>query len=105
MHWIFLLFFSQAIVNEDTQGSITHLQAEIKRLKETLLQYQENSILKNPSTGSVNSGKCSYYSVRILLCNSLLVYLYRYTVFNIEVKAYTAVIYSLLQERRSRLCT
>lgn len=33
-----LFFFCQAIINEDTQGNVRQLQAEVKKLKEQLAQ-------------------------------------------------------------------
>lgn len=35
----------QAVVNEDTQGNVTQLQAEVKRLKEQLAQLTSGQML------------------------------------------------------------
>lgn len=40
---------NKAVINEDMQGSVIHLQAEIRRLKESLQQYQNSDV-----TGSQN---------------------------------------------------
>ena len=46
------------MVNENIHGSVSHLQAEIKRLKDTIAQYQLQGniteISKSPDEGRVN---------------------------------------------------
>lgn len=36
--WFSLKYLSKAVVNEDTQGNVSQLQAEVKKLKEQLAQ-------------------------------------------------------------------
>lgn len=45
--WTFsaLLIPVQAVVNEDTQGNVSQLQAEVKRLKEQLSQFTSGQII------------------------------------------------------------
>lgn len=42
---LFKKILEQAVVNEDTQGNVTQLQAEVKRLKEQLAQLTAGQIL------------------------------------------------------------
>ncbi|XP_064610861.1 kinesin-like protein KIF15 [Liolophura sinensis] len=40
---------NKAVVNEDSQGSVSHLQAEVRRLKELLAQCHSGAVPTNPS--------------------------------------------------------
>lgn len=41
----FLKIPEQAVVNEDTQGNVSQLQAEVKRLKDQLAQFTSGQLL------------------------------------------------------------
>ena len=45
-------FVLQAVVNEDTQGNVSHLQAEIRKLKDQLAEFQAGSVPR-PIPGTV----------------------------------------------------
>ena len=49
---IFILFVLQAVVNEDTQGNVSHLQAEIRKLKDQLASFQAGNVPR-PIPGTV----------------------------------------------------
>lgn len=42
---LFKKILGQAVVNEDTQGNVSQLQAEVKRLKEQLAQLASGQLL------------------------------------------------------------
>lgn len=57
---------NKAVVNEDTQGNVAHLQAEVKRLRDMLVQFQSGSIpptvpasAECTCTGSADQGASS----------------------------------------------
>ena len=52
-------------MNEDAQGSVAHLQAEIKRLKEVLQQYQ------SVSAGQMQDGEYSHATGHGLLITDI----------------------------------
>ena len=51
----------QAVINEDTQGNVAHLQTEIRRLRDMLSQFQSGNIPHpipfNTAGGDGNAGK------------------------------------------------
>lgn len=51
------------MVNEDTQGNVSHLQAEIRRLKQQLTEYQTGVILPSLPSKDAAAGEihCHYY--------------------------------------------
>ena len=59
---LFKKILEQAVVNEDTQGNVTQLQAEVKRLKEQLAQLTAGQIPPESfrtggTTGAVSSNR------------------------------------------------
>lgn len=53
----------QAVVNEDTQGNVTQLQAEVKRLKEQLAQLTSGQMLPE-SLHTVGKMSSVYFKLR-----------------------------------------
>ncbi|XP_072051741.1 kinesin-like protein KIF15 [Amphiura filiformis] len=49
---------NKAVVNEDTQGNVAHLQAEIKRLKDQLVAYQSGSMPSEIQGAASTSTSC-----------------------------------------------
>lgn len=70
----FLKILEQAVVNEDTQGNVSQLQAEVKRLKEQLAQLTSGQLLPESFLTKGKTGTVSFilrkttcgYCLRIL---------------------------------------
>ncbi len=58
----------QAVINEDAQGNVAMLQAEIRRLKDALSKFQRGQIPTEPST-LANSGLVGFATLlKIMVC-------------------------------------